>query len=225
MAYIHQITNFDIHNDFGEGPTVSMFVNYCSFRCLNCWNSDTWDRKPELYMDNEDVVKLISTGLDSRSDMGMHKNLSILGGDPIVDDNIDDTIAIIKKIKTLHPDVRIAIWTGYDVDSWIKNPDQHVKRYLIMQLVDWIIDGPYVEKLKTKHQMFGSFNQRVINTNTWLESQNTMKSLRPDYIETSVYSIHTNKTYQISDLISEYTPTKSYLSYLLGMIKPHLKEL
>ena len=27
MAYIHQINNFDIDNDFGQGPVVSVFFN------------------------------------------------------------------------------------------------------------------------------------------------------------------------------------------------------
>lgn len=63
MAYIHQISQFDIDNDFGQGPVVSVFFNFCSFHCKGCWNESTWARREELYWDNEKAADTIITAL------------------------------------------------------------------------------------------------------------------------------------------------------------------
>ena len=99
MAYIHQINNFDIDNDFGQGPVVSVFFNFCPFHCKNCWNESTWKRQEDLYWDNQKAANTIINALNKLKDRHMKPNLSLLGGDPLVDENIDDTLAIIKRIK------------------------------------------------------------------------------------------------------------------------------
>lgn len=63
--FLHQINQFNTDNDFGQGPVVSLFVNFCSFHCPGCWNSDTWERKDDLYMENSQVVQKIQNALDS----------------------------------------------------------------------------------------------------------------------------------------------------------------
>ena len=77
MAYIHQINAMDFENSFQEGgfrhdkqsklpvgAVVSVFVNYCSFHCLGCWNSETWDRKDDLFVEDEKVAEQIIEGLN-----------------------------------------------------------------------------------------------------------------------------------------------------------------
>ena len=77
MAYIHQINAMDFDDSFQEGgfrhdkqsklpvgAVVSVFVNYCSFHCLGCWNSETWDRKDDLFVEDEKVSEQIIQGLN-----------------------------------------------------------------------------------------------------------------------------------------------------------------
>lgn len=176
MAYIHQINKFDIDNDFGKGPVVSVFFNFCSFHCPQCWNQDTWDRKNDLYWDNDKAVDVIVDALQNQLiKRGMKPNLSLLGGDPIVPENIDSTIYIIDQIRTQIPDVEIAVWTGFDIEDWYRT-DKFEKQKTILPRINYLIDGQFVYKLKTKNQMFGSINQRVINTQKFIQQTTDIKT-------------------------------------------------
>ena len=168
MAYIHQINKFDIDNDFGQGPVVSVFFNFCSFHCPQCWNQDTWDRKEDLYWDNDEAVRVIVDALQTQLiKRGMKPNLSLLGGDPIVTENIDSTIYIIDQVRKQVPDVKISVWTGFDIEDWYKT-DKFEKQKTILPRINYLIDGRFVYQLKTKNQMFGSINQRVIDTQKFI---------------------------------------------------------
>lgn len=172
MTYIHQISQFDIDNDFGQGPVVSVFFNFCSFHCKGCWNESTWARKEELYWENEKAADVIIAALQKLKERGMKPNLSLLGGDPIVPENIEDTKEIIERIRSEIPDVTICSWTGFDVEDWWRKEGYDTQKELLKQL-DYIVDGRFIHRLKTKNQMFGSINQRVLDTKKLLELSGT----------------------------------------------------
>lgn len=176
MAYIHQISKFDIDNDFGKGPVVSVFFNFCSFHCPQCWNQDTWDRKNDLYWDNNKAVQVIVDALQNQLiKRGMKPNLSLLGGDPIVPENIDSTIYIIDQIRKQIPNVEIAVWTGFDIEDWYRT-DKFEKQKTVLPRINYLIDGRFVYQLKTKNQMFGSINQRVIDTQKFIQQTTDIKT-------------------------------------------------
>ena len=102
----------------------------------------------------------------------MKPNLSLLGGDPLVDENIDDTKDIIKRIKTEIPEVTICSWTGFDIEDWWRK-DTYTKQKNTLTDLDLIVDGRFIHKLKTKNQMFGSINQRVIKTKDLVKALQT----------------------------------------------------
>lgn len=172
MAYIHQISQFDIDNDFGQGPVVSVFFNFCSFHCKGCWNESTWARKEELYWENEKAADVIIAALQKLKERGMKPNLSLLGGDPIVPENIEDTREIIERIRSEIPNVTICSWTGFDVEDWWRKEGYDTQKELLKEL-DYIVDGRFIHRLKTKNQMFGSINQRVLDTKKLLELSGT----------------------------------------------------
>ena len=172
MAYIHQINQFDIDNDFGQGPVVSVFFNFCSFHCKGCWNESTWARKEGLYWENEKAADVIIAALQKLKERGMKPNLSLLGGDPIVPENIEDTKDIIEQIRSEISDVTICSWTGFDVEDWWRK-DGYDKQKELLNVLDYIVDGRFIHRLKTKNQMFGSINQRVIDTKKLLELSST----------------------------------------------------
>lgn len=163
MAYIHQINQFDIDNDFGQGPVVSVFFNFCPFHCKNCWNKSTWERQEDLYWDNQKAADTIIKALNKLKDRHMKPNLSLLGGDPLVPENIKDTTEIIEYIKKEIPEVTICAWTGFDIEDWWRKA-QYTDQKKLSKELNLIVDGRFIEKLKTKNQMFGSINQRVIDT-------------------------------------------------------------
>lgn len=155
MAYIHHIYDFDLENDFGTGPVVSVFWNFCSFHCKGCWNQNTWDRQENLFISNQELIEKINQSLNS----DFPKDLAVLGGDPLVPQNRTDFLEVIKGIKTNRPNIKIGVWTGYTYETLIKEPNiQSVLSY-----IDILIDGPFIERLKVKNKRYGSSNQRVID--------------------------------------------------------------
>lgn len=180
MAYIHQINAMDFENSFQEGEfrhknqsklpvgaVVSVFVNYCSFHCSGCWNSETWDRKENLYIPDEKVAEQIIEGLD-KFDLDPPIGLSFLGGDPILPQNAESTANIIRLVLEKRPNTVIGLWTGYKFEYLLKHADENQK--YILEHIDILIDGRFIEKKKIANKRYGSYNQRVINVPESLKS-------------------------------------------------------
>ena len=89
-----QVRSMDISN--GEGIGVSLFVQGCPFNphCYNCFNTETWDFNggkewtPEV---KEKFLELI--------DRPYIKRVSILGGEPLADENLDDVLDLVTEIN------------------------------------------------------------------------------------------------------------------------------
>lgn len=173
MAYIHQINAMDFENSFQEGgfrnenqsklpvgAVVSVFMNFCSFHCTGCWNSDTWDRKEDLFMEDEKVAQEIIKSLN-QFDLEPAIGLSFLGGDPILPQNAKSTANIIKLVLKEKPNVVIGLWTGYKFEYLLKKMDDNQK--YILEHIDVIIDGQFMKGKKIANKRYGSYNQRVIN--------------------------------------------------------------
>ena len=90
------IRSMDISN--GEGVGISLFVQGCHFHCKNCFNKDTWDFNggKEWTQDTED--KLIEL-----ANKPYIKRLSILGGEPLADENLDGVLHLVDRFRLLLP--------------------------------------------------------------------------------------------------------------------------
>ena len=90
---------------------------------------------------------------------------SILGGEPLVERNIQELIILINLIKEKRPDIKIWLYTGNTYEKIID------KYYDLLKLVDILIDGPFMDDLKDLRLRFrGSSNQRVIDVKKTMET-------------------------------------------------------
>ena len=88
------IRELDISN--GEGVGVALFVQGCPFNphCYNCFNPDTWDFNggkewtPDV---KERFLELI--------DRPYIKRVSILGGEPLADENLNGVLDLVTEIN------------------------------------------------------------------------------------------------------------------------------
>lgn len=88
------IRTLDISN--GEGVGVALFVQGCPFNphCYNCFNPETWDFNggkewtPEV---KEKFLELI--------DRPYIKRVSLLGGECLADENLDDILDLVTEIN------------------------------------------------------------------------------------------------------------------------------
>lgn len=167
-----KIESFEICN--GEGIGISLFVQGCNFHCKNCFNPDTWDfygGKEWTEETEEEFFKLINRPYIKR--------VSILGGEPLSSQNLDEVLDLVNKITILLPNKTIWLYTGYTLDIYeqyncdhtiidtfprSKDVSDDIKRADIIRKCDVIVDGRYEEPLKDVSLHWrGSSNQRVID--------------------------------------------------------------
>lgn len=149
-----------ILNDIAAAPglCVSFFTQGCPHRCCGCQNPETWDfnRGKEF---TPDTLKTIIDGLTAQ---GIQRNLCIMGGEPLCEENAFLTYLVIKEVKERVPKAKIYIWSGYTYEELLKSSNPHIKHSL--ELADVLIDGPYVEAERDiTLEMRGSRNQRIID--------------------------------------------------------------
>ena len=148
-----------IKNDFSAAPgvSVSFYTQGCPHRCPGCHNPETWDFKGGKEF-TADILEEIIEALQAN---GIKRSFCILGGEPLCPENEFLTCMVVRHVKEKLPDTEIYVWTGYTYDQLKVNANPHLQN--ILQLIDYIIDGPYVEAERDiTLPMRGSRNQRVI---------------------------------------------------------------
>ena len=163
--------NLDISN--GEGVGVSLFVQGCDRHCFNCFNPDTWDFNGGKEWTEETKNKFIKL-----IDRPYINRISVLGGEPLAEQNLDEVLSLIKEIRISFPKKTIWLYTGFEWDSLMAKicqptfPDEkfehdrniHMKRQKIISNVDVLIDGEYIDEQRDITLKWrGSSNQRVID--------------------------------------------------------------
>ena len=148
-----KIRKMDISN--GEGVRVSLFVQGCSFHCKNCFNQETWDFNGGKEFTTAEIQKIIEL-----ANKDYIAGLSVLGGEPLHNNNVDEVFHIVATFKEKFPNKDIWLWTGFKFEDAIKDS----KRKFILRNIDVLIDGQFEENKKDLTLKWkGSSNQRVID--------------------------------------------------------------
>lgn len=149
-----------ILNDITAAPglCVSFFTQGCPHKCKGCHNPETWsfDAGEEF---TSDTLNEIINGLTAQD---IQRNLCIMGGEPLCDENAFLTYLVVKEVKEKVPEAKIYIWSGYTYEELKSKP--HPKIREILETIDFLIDGPYIEEERdVTLEMRGSRNQRIID--------------------------------------------------------------
>ena len=149
-----------IKNDFAAAPgvCVSFFTQGCPHHCEGCHNPETWNPEGGYEFTNQ----TLSTILDSLEANGIHRDLCIMGGEPLCPDNQFLTLMLVNEVKEKMPKTKIYIWTGYTLDE-LKKSNNIGRIQQILSKCEMIIDGRFVESLRDiTLEMRGSSNQNII---------------------------------------------------------------
>ena len=159
-----QIRSMDISN--GEGVGVSLFAQGCPFHCFNWFNSEAWDFNGGKEWTEETKNRFLEL-----IDRPYIKRVSILGGEPLADQNLDGILSLTKEIRLLFPDKTIWLYTGFTFEKLLSplllnqlpTPEEN-KRIEIIRSIDVLIDGEYVDEQRDITLKWrGSKNQRAID--------------------------------------------------------------
>ena len=167
----------DISN--GEGIGVSLFVQGCHFHCNGCFNIETWD-----FNGGKEWTKEVENEFINLIDRPYIKRVSVLGGEPLADENVRKIYLLTKKIKALYPDKKIWLYSGYTYEQLIDKDlfgllkgtqSDDYRRLILHENVDILVDGLFENDKKDLSLKFrGSSNQRVIDVKKSLENGDTI---------------------------------------------------
>ena len=161
--------NLDISN--GEGVGVSLFVQGCDRHCFNCFNPDTWD-----FNGGKEWTEKRKNKFMELIDKPYINRISVLGGEPLAEQNLDEVLSLVKEIRISFPEKSIWLYTGYNFDllnskyneykytPFSANADEWLTRWEIISNVDVLVDGEYIDEQRDVTLKWrGSKNQRVID--------------------------------------------------------------
>ena len=149
-----KIKDNDIAN--GEGIVMSLWTQGCPHHCKGCFNLETWDFDGGKEFKEEDKEYILQN-IDKNN---IKRNLSILGGEPLCQQNIQGVISLCKAFKEKYPEKIIYVWTGYVLEEF---NDIQKK---ILDYIDVLIDGKFeIDNKDLSLKLRGSTNQRIIDIN------------------------------------------------------------
>lgn len=172
----------------GDGLRVVLWLSGCSHNCNKCQNPQTHDPNSGILFDEkaeEELFRELSKDYIS--------GLTLTGGDPLHENNLDGVLKIVNKIRLLLPQKTICLYTGYrwivDIskshregkivfstipnvlsqgvlpnDEFYKQCENDRKRLEIISMCDVLVDGRYIDSQRDVSLKWrGSSNQRVIS--------------------------------------------------------------
>ncbi len=132
----------------GPGFRTSIYMAGCTHHCPGCHNPQSWDENGGKLMTINEILEVVK-----EEDF----NVTLSGGDPMM--HPAQTLALAKAIHSLG--YTIWLYTGYTIDEIMKDPP----RATILEYVECVVDGPYIESLRDPDLRFrGSSNQHLVYT-------------------------------------------------------------
>ena len=155
-----EIKKNDIAN--GEGVRTSLFVSGCRHHCKNCFNEVAWD----FHYGNPFTEETMKAVLEScRPDYVT--GLSLLGGEPMEEENQKALLPFLSKVRERCPDKNIWIYSGFTFEEILGKVKSRAFTPIsrrILELCDVLVDGRFIiEEKDISLQFRGSRNQRIID--------------------------------------------------------------
>lgn len=159
LIHINGINSNDMVN--GEGVSVSLFMQGCPHHCPGCFNPETWDFEGGYEVEEQEVLDEIMEGMVAN---GIHRNLSLLGGEPMAPQNLALIWHVIRYVRdNLDYIPKIYIWSGYTLAELIERAKTEPEIKNILMYTYCLIDGRYIqEERDLTLRMRGSRNQNII---------------------------------------------------------------
>lgn len=133
----------------GPGFRTTIYCAGCPNHCPGCHNPQSWDINNGHDVEIEDILEVILA--DPFADV------TFSGGDPMFQPQ--GFAALARAIKE-RSSKNIWCYTGNLFEQLLENPAQRE----LLELVDVLVDGRFVEALKDEQLRFrGSSNQRIID--------------------------------------------------------------
>lgn len=140
----------------GEGLRCSLYVSYCPFRCLGCYNKAA-QKKNYGFAYTAELEERILQDLSQPHVAG----LTLVGGEPFL--SAKHLFALVRRIRAELPGATVWSYSGYTWETLQSFTDE--RRDLLREL-DVLIDGQFIAEERDEAcvpTFAGSANQRLID--------------------------------------------------------------
>lgn len=141
----------------GEGVCVSVWFQ----RMPTPLSADATTQKHGILMGGRAIgeQELFHKVLELINKNDIQRNLSLLGGEPMCDANINISLRLLAIAKRYFPNIKTFVWTGYTKEELLENYGTEN----ILTNIDVLIDGRFIlEQRDIRLYLRGSKNQRVL---------------------------------------------------------------
>lgn len=133
----------------GPGLRTVVFLQGCPRHCPGCHNEALLNPQAGREVTLEEVLAEIKASISP-----LTQGITFSGGDPLLQP--EAVYALVRQLRADYPSLDIWMYTGYLYEE--------VKDLPVLQLVDVLVDGPFVQDKKDLELVFrGSANQRLID--------------------------------------------------------------
>lgn len=145
----------------GDGCRVTLFVSGCRNHCKGCFNPETWNfdfGQPFTEIEENEIIEACSKPYIA--------GLTILGGEPMEQENQADVYKLINRFKREYPGKNVWLFTGYIYEKdLLEGQRKNIPGLTssLLEMVDILVDGPFILEQKDLNLRFrGSTNQRLL---------------------------------------------------------------
>ncbi len=159
----------------GLGFCVSLWTQGCPHHCDGCHNPETWSFVGGIEVQINQLEREINEALNAN---GVERNFSVLGGEPLCEENIEDVKYLVHKVRENNPDIKIFLWTGYTYEELMARNNPAIP--LLLKDIDVLIDGKFdINNRDITLWLRGSPNQRVIDIQKTLLNNEVYEYVNP----------------------------------------------
>lgn len=145
----------------GDGCRVTLFVSGCRNHCKGCFNPETWNfdfGQPYTEITENEIIEACKKPYIA--------GLTILGGEPMEQENQADVYKLINRFKREYPGKNIWLFTGYIYEKdLLESQRKNIPGLTssLLEMVDILVDGPFILEQRDLNLRFrGSTNQRLL---------------------------------------------------------------
>ena len=133
----------------GPGIRFVLFLQGCRLHCPGCQNPQTWDFEGGTLVSASEVLERIKAN-------PLAKGVTFSGGEPF--EQAEKLLPLAEELKA--QGYHLMAFSGYTLEQLIQKPEC----LALLEKLDLIVDGPYIEAKKSLDLRFrGSSNQRILN--------------------------------------------------------------
>lgn len=159
----------------GNGIRIVVWFLGCDIHCVGCHNQEYWDFDNSNFdIFSSEHIQMINEEIENNHNI--YSGLSVLGGEPFSERNINDVITLCEEFKSKFPEKDIWIWSGHTF-NWLKNVktnNYQEKINKLLDICDVLVEGPFdITKRNISLKFRGSENQTIWEkneNNEWFES-------------------------------------------------------